>query len=181
MDHPRKEFILRLQCLCPRCSRARPLPSCRCHRASVDHQGSVHHQWNQPVEVSAKRSSVPVSLRATKRVIRQLDLAGNEEPVGDEAVKELSEMFKHQLPKRAMQALRVVSKLANGAVTDANSCLSTNLLQIQPTVVCLQETKLQQIDTQLANEFLSPALSRFFFLPADGYCFSLEPRLDHDI
>lgn len=29
-----------------------------------------------------------MSLRATKRVIRQLDLAGNEEPVGDEAVKE---------------------------------------------------------------------------------------------
>ena len=38
----------------------------------------------------------------------------------------------------------------------------------RPTLVCLQETKLQDIPDRLAAEFLGGRLSSFFFLPALG-------------
>lgn len=72
-----------------------------------------------------------MSLRATKRVIRQLDLAGNEEPVGDEAVKEpLRDVQTSVTQEGNAQALRIVSKLANGAVTDATAALVPNMCQV---------------------------------------------------
>jgi hypothetical protein len=120
-----KAAPLRLQCLCPRCSRARPLPSCRCHRASVDHQGSVHHQWNQPVEVSAKRSSVSFVSLIWLATRNQLVMKQSRNSPRCSNISYPN--------KRAMQALRVVSKLANGAVTDATAAMATlvpNMCQV---------------------------------------------------
>lgn len=39
---------------------------------------------------------------------------------------------------------------------------------VNPTIVCLQESKLQHIDARLAAEFLGASFSQFAYLPADG-------------
>ena len=42
------------------------------------------------------------------------------------------------------------------------------LQSTKPTIVCLQETKLNAVDERLALEFLGPRLCNFDFLAADG-------------
>lgn len=42
------------------------------------------------------------------------------------------------------------------------------LQAVQPSIVCLQETKLEVIDSLLGTEFLGPALSSFDYIPAQG-------------
>jgi len=54
----------------------------------------------------ARPSSVPVSRRATHRLIRQLDLVGQEEAIGDEAVEKYERMYQRPLPRKTMAAER---------------------------------------------------------------------------
>lgn len=42
------------------------------------------------------------------------------------------------------------------------------LQSAKPNLVCLQETKLCQIDQPLANDFLSQRLANFIYMPADN-------------
>lgn len=39
---------------------------------------------------------------------------------------------------------------------------------VQPSIVCLQETKVEVIDTLLGMQFLGPRLNNFDYLPAEG-------------
>ena len=72
----------------------------------------------------ARPSSVPVSRRATHRLIRQLDLAGQEEAIGDEAVEKYERMYQRPLPRKTMAALTAVTRIASGAVMAASAALA---------------------------------------------------------
>ena len=60
----------------------------------------------QSSRLLARPSSVPVSRRATHRLIRQLDLVGQEEAIGDEAVEKYERMYQRPLPRKTMAAER---------------------------------------------------------------------------
>ena len=61
----------------------------------------------------ARPSSVPVSRWATHRLIRQLDLVGQDEAIGDEAVERYERMFQHPLPRKTRAALQAVTRIAS--------------------------------------------------------------------
>ncbi|RLM64831.1 hypothetical protein C2845_PM16G02900 [Panicum miliaceum] len=64
----------------------------------------------------ARPSSVPVSRRATHLLIRQLDLARQEEAIGDKAVEIYERMYQYPLPRKTMVALNTVTRIASNAV-----------------------------------------------------------------
>jgi hypothetical protein len=75
----------------------------------------------QSIRSLARPSSVPVSRRATHLLIRQLDLARQEEAIGDEAVEIYERMYQHPLPRKMMAALNIVTRIASGAVMAAEA------------------------------------------------------------
>ena len=56
----------------------------------------------------ARPSSVPVSRWATHRLIRQLDLVGQ-----DEAIERYERLFQHPLPRKTRAALQAVTRIAS--------------------------------------------------------------------
>lgn len=82
----------------------------------------------EPSRRSARQASiktvVPVAQRATHRLILQLDLAGTEEPIGDEALKKFGATFRNGLSKKAIAAIRAATKLANGQITKVTTVLA---------------------------------------------------------
>jgi len=78
----------------------------------------------QSSRLLARPSSVPVSRRATHRLIRQLDLVGQEEAIGDEAVEKYERMYQRPLPRKTMAALNAVTRIASGAVMAASAALA---------------------------------------------------------
>ena len=78
----------------------------------------------QSNRLRARPSSVPVSRRVTHRLIRQLDLVGSQEAVGDEAVEKYIKMHHGPLPKKTAAALAAVTRIASGAVMEASAALA---------------------------------------------------------
>ena len=67
---------------------------------------------------------MPVSRRATHHLIRQLDLVGQEEAIGDEAVERYERMYQHPLPRKTRAALQAITRIASGAVMEATAALA---------------------------------------------------------
>ncbi|XP_072151134.1 uncharacterized protein [Setaria viridis] len=153
----------------------------------------------------ARPPSVPVSRRSTHRLMRQLDIVGQDQAIGDEAVAQYEKMYKGPMPRKTVAALAAISRVASGvlmaalaAINCCGSCgcrllviMNSNfaifnwnvrglnsaarreevlkLLQAsRPMLVCLQESKLEEITDSLAVEFLGQRLSSFSYLPALG-------------
>ncbi|KAK3132053.1 hypothetical protein QOZ80_6AG0515120 [Eleusine coracana subsp. coracana] len=70
------------------------------------------------------KSIIPVAQRATHKPIRQLDPAGPYEEIGDAALKKYAEMNKAPLPKKAVAAIKAITRLANGGITTATAALA---------------------------------------------------------
>lgn len=65
-------------------------------------------------------SSVPVSKRATHRLIRAFDLVGPGEPIRDQALEAFAERFNSPLSKEAMAAVRSLTSLDSAAAIAAS-------------------------------------------------------------
>lgn len=65
-------------------------------------------------------SSVPVSKRATHRLIRAFDLVGPGEPIGDQALEAFAERLNSPLSKEAMAAVRSLTSLDSAAAIAAS-------------------------------------------------------------
>jgi hypothetical protein len=74
---------------------------------------------------AACKSVVPVSQRATHRLIRQLNLTGPSECIGDEAVQKYTAMFNGPLAPKTIEALRAATRLADGHLTQAATALAS--------------------------------------------------------
>jgi len=86
------------------------------------HPSPAAHR-RQSNRLLARPSSVPVSRRATHRLIRQLDLVG-QEAIGDEAVERYERMYQHPLPRKTRAALQAITRIASGAVMEATAALA---------------------------------------------------------
>jgi hypothetical protein len=71
----------------------------------------------------AKISSVPVSKRATQRLIRAFDLVGPNEPIGEEALEAFAKRFGSPLSPQQIQAIRKLTSLDSGSVLAATGQL----------------------------------------------------------
>ena len=67
---------------------------------------------------------MPVSRRATHRLIRQLDKVGQEDAISDEAVERYERMYQHPLPRKTRAALQAITRIASGAVMEATAALA---------------------------------------------------------
>jgi hypothetical protein len=67
---------------------------------------------------------VPVSQRATTRLIKQLDLAGAGEAASAAAFKQYAAMFQGPLAPKAIAALRAATRLADDDVSKAAVALA---------------------------------------------------------
>jgi hypothetical protein len=65
-------------------------------------------------------SSMPVSKRATHRLIRAFDLVGPGEPIGDQALEAFAKRFNTPLSKEAMAAVRSLTSLDSAAAIAAS-------------------------------------------------------------
>jgi hypothetical protein len=74
---------------------------------------------------AACKSVVPVSQRATHRLIRQLNLTGPSECIGDEAVQKYTAMFNGPLAPKTIEALRAATRLAEGHLAQAATALAS--------------------------------------------------------
>lgn len=110
-----------------------PAPAPRCPRQTPRARSSSAEPSRRSVRQSKKKFVIPVAQRATHRLIRQLDLAGVDEPIGDEAIHKYIAMYKYPLPRKAMDAIRAVMRLANGDITKATAALAAEELTAQAT------------------------------------------------
>jgi hypothetical protein len=77
------------------------------------------------VRQAAHKSVVPVSQRITHRLIRQLNLAGPSECIGDEAVQNYVAMFNGPLMPKAIDALRAATRTDDNHLTQATAALAS--------------------------------------------------------
>ena len=54
----------------------------------------------------------------------RLDLVGQEEAIGDEAVERYERMYQHPLPRKTRAALQAITRIASGAVMEATAALA---------------------------------------------------------
>ncbi|GJN04040.1 hypothetical protein PR202_ga21550 [Eleusine coracana subsp. coracana] len=109
----------------------RPAPAARPPRPRVRSASAEPARCS--VRQAKQNSVVPVPMRATHRLIRQLDLAGADEPIGDEALKRYTAMYKSPLPRKAIAAIRAMTRLANGNITKAAAAMAEEELAAQTT------------------------------------------------
>ena len=72
----------------------------------------------------AKISSVPVSKRASHRLIKAFGVAGNNEPIGDEALQAYVQTFATPLSPEHIEAVRRLTSLDSGPVMAATAQLA---------------------------------------------------------
>ncbi|RCV36025.1 hypothetical protein SETIT_7G286600v2 [Setaria italica] len=72
----------------------------------------------------ARPSSVPVSRRSTHRLMRQLDIVGQDQAIGDEAAAQYEKMYKGPMPRKTVAALAAVSRVASGVVMAALAAIN---------------------------------------------------------
>jgi hypothetical protein len=72
----------------------------------------------------AKLSSVPVSMRATHRLIKAFQVVGPNDPIGEEALDAFAKTFGAPLPPEHIKAVRKLTSLDSGAVTAAAAQLA---------------------------------------------------------
>ncbi|CAN6198765.1 unnamed protein product [Urochloa humidicola] len=89
----------------------------------------------QSKRLMARPSSVPVSRRATHRLIRELGFVGQNEPIGDEAVAEYERMHYGPMPRKTVAALAAVSRVASGVVMAASAALAADAVTAQVEAV----------------------------------------------
>jgi hypothetical protein len=77
------------------------------------------------------KSIVSTANRATHRLIRSLDLAGQEEPVGDVALQRYRQLYKRELPEEAIRAIRVAAGLDARDVAETSAALAAEELMAQ--------------------------------------------------
>jgi hypothetical protein len=87
------------------------------------------------VHQTAKRFAVSVSLRATARLIRELELAGTGGKIGDEAGRKYSTMFQGSLEPKAIAVIQAATGLQDGHMVEAAAALASEELAVQVDVV----------------------------------------------
>ncbi|CAO2039669.1 unnamed protein product [Urochloa humidicola] len=85
----------------------------------------------QSERLRARPSSVPVSRRATHRLIRELDFVGDGEAIGDEAVAKYERMYQGPVPRKSVAALAAVTRVASGVVMAASAALAAEAAAAQ--------------------------------------------------
>jgi hypothetical protein len=80
---------------------------------------------------AAIKTVVLVSQRATNRLIRQLDLAGSSEPIGDAALQQYIDHFKGPLAPNTIAAIRATTRLADGTIPQVAAALAQEELAAQ--------------------------------------------------
>ncbi|KAF8690166.1 hypothetical protein HU200_041408 [Digitaria exilis] len=73
----------------------------------------------QSSRLMARPSSVPVSRRATHRLMRQLDIISQGQAIGDEAVAQYEHTYHSPMPRKTVVALAAVTRVASGVVMAA--------------------------------------------------------------
>jgi hypothetical protein len=71
----------------------------------------------------AQACSVPVSMRATHRLVRAFEIVGPEEKVGEEALDEYISSFQTPMTDKAIKAVRMLTSLDSGPVLAASAQL----------------------------------------------------------
>jgi hypothetical protein len=71
----------------------------------------------------AKVCSVPVSKRASHRLIKAFEVTGPNDPTGEEALEEFAKVFSKPLSKAQIDAVRWLTSLDSGAVMEATAQL----------------------------------------------------------
>jgi hypothetical protein len=74
---------------------------------------------------------IPVSQRATNRLIRQLDLMGLAEPIGEEALRRYASLFDGPLTPQSVATIRAVTHLGDDHITMVAAALVTDEMDAQ--------------------------------------------------
>jgi hypothetical protein len=80
---------------------------------------------------AAIKSVVPVSQRASSRLIRQLDIAETGAPVGEVELRQLADLLHGPLAPKIIDAIRAVTRLADDQVTRAAAAMAMDELAAQ--------------------------------------------------
>ncbi|KAF8725767.1 hypothetical protein HU200_020320 [Digitaria exilis] len=89
----------------------------------------------QSSRLLARPSSVPVSRRATHRLMRQLDIIGQGQAIGDEAVAQYERTYAGPMPRKTVAALAAVTRVASGVVMAASAALAADAEAAQVEVI----------------------------------------------
>ncbi|CAO2162745.1 unnamed protein product [Urochloa humidicola] len=89
----------------------------------------------QSERLLTRPSSVPVSRRATHRLMRQLDFVGQDEPIGDEALEKYEKMHYGPMPRKTVAALAAVTRVASKVVMAASAALAADASAAQVEAV----------------------------------------------
>jgi hypothetical protein len=84
---------------------------------------SVAQATRRSTRQKAQACSVPVSKRATHRLIRAFEIAGPEEPIGDQAMESYISSFRTPMPDKAIRAVRMLTSLDSGPALAASAQL----------------------------------------------------------
>nr|CAB3488847.1 unnamed protein product [Digitaria exilis] len=89
----------------------------------------------QSIRLLARPSSVSVSRRATHRLMRQLDIIGQGQAIGDEAVAQYERTYAGPMPRKTVVALAAVTRVASGVVMAASAALAADAEAAQVEVI----------------------------------------------
>jgi hypothetical protein len=76
-------------------------------------------------------SAVPVSQRATTRLINQLDLVETGGHIGKEVFKRFADLFRAPLAAKTIEVIRSTTKLADDQVTKAAAAMAADEMAAQ--------------------------------------------------
>ncbi|GJN11417.1 hypothetical protein PR202_ga29610 [Eleusine coracana subsp. coracana] len=74
----------------------------------------------------AAKSSIPVSQRAQRRLVKELHFIAPKEPVTDQAVTEYLKMYQEPLPAKAIAEIRKATRLASKPVAGALAAVAAS-------------------------------------------------------
>ncbi|KAF8662973.1 hypothetical protein HU200_055559 [Digitaria exilis] len=80
----------------------------------------------QSSRLLARPSSVPVSRRATHRLMRQLGVVEQDQAIGNEAVAQYERTYYGPMPRKTVAALAGVTRVASGVVMAASAALAAD-------------------------------------------------------
>lgn len=74
-----------------------------------------------------QKSTIPVSLRAQQRLVKELSFVAPAEQVSDKAIEEYLRMYKEPLPKKVIAALKKATRLGNMKMCMALAALTAGV------------------------------------------------------
>jgi hypothetical protein len=90
-----------------------------------------HKKASRLASAEPLKSVVPVSKRATTRLIRHLDLADPRSPIGEAKFKQLADLFRGILAQKTIEPIRAATRLADDQVSKVTAAMAAEELAAQ--------------------------------------------------